>query len=273
MVAEATPSRGSARPTAPKSEVDFEARPTYEAAMTSTAQPPTAAAPPLRYVARARLLGAFAADLVIRRPGESLDGDCLEVFVAQRRIVTSLVHWRFPGGQVEIRSPFGPVHTVAFDPALDPRTLLRDDAAWVDDAQLVALARTLTALAAWTSEDWIDAGRKAFSPRLATGSEYQVPPWQADFLELGGSPDDKIPFLTLRIGRVHDEIVDDHSYLDGQMTHRRIVVRETLDAASEAGRSSVEAQFGPEVAEVGAWLAAHRGDCFARVAGCPSPRP
>lgn len=227
--------------------------------------PPSSVAPRhMRYLPRERVLADFIAEVSLRGPGQGLETDCLEVFVSQRRLVVQRVRWQFPGGQAQICSPVGPARLVELGPDRSLVTLLgREAADALDEATRRALTRLLEQRAAWSAEAWSRAGFTAFRPRRTTGTEHQVDdPAQADFFELGGSVDDKVPHRTLRLGRSHDEIVDDHaSHMDGPR-EREIVVLERLDVATEAGQRAVTRQFGPEVAEVAFWFATHRAACF-----------
>ena len=83
----------------------------------------------------------------------------------------------------------------------------------------------------------------------------RVAPDEAEWLELGqsASPDGKLPNLTLRLGRVHDEIVLDHSFVWPER------IRRLEPVAVPAGLADILAHFGEDMAAVARAHAAERG--------------
>ena len=97
-------------------------------------------------------------------------------------------------------------------------------------AQLAGIVAKQADPASWTPEGVLGL----FTPMTDTGTQ-QVPPPQADFFELGSSVsfDGRLPQLTLRLGRAHDEIVLDHSF-EWPDRKRRLEHRARLDPPGTA---------------------------------------
>lgn len=217
----------------------------------------------MRYLPGSRFLGDFVAEVPLRRPSDGLNGDCLEILAAATRVAVQRVRWHFPGGQAQICTPAGPARIVERARSCDVAALLgADGGAAIEEVHVDTVRRALAGCARWSPDQWDIAGFSAFAPRRSTGTESRVAAADADFFELGGSVDDKVPYRTLRLGRVHDEIVDDHSWHWSGPPVRQIVVLEVLDASTARGIGSVERQFGPEVARVAAWFVARRSSRF-----------
>ncbi len=92
-----------------------------------------------------------------------------------------------------------------------------------------------------------------FTPMTDTGTQ-PVSADQAEFFELGRSVsfDGKVPLLTLRLGRLHDEIVLDHSFV-WPNKERRIERRVRLAPPGTAeALSAIQEAFGADVARAAA---------------------
>ena len=93
---------------------------------------------------------------------------------------------------------------------------------------------------------------------------YAVEPGEADFFELGQSTsfDGTVPFLTLRLGRSHDEIVLDHSF-GANDSERTIEVQRRLDPpGTPDALAAIAAAFGADMAGAAAHFHATRGARF-----------
>lgn len=102
---------------------------------------------------------------------------------------------------------------------------------------------------------WYRAAFELFRPMHALAPE-EADPWIADFYELGQSfsGDGRPPWLTLRLGRRHDEIVLDHCDFRPDC-QRSIEVLERLDPPATPGALGViEDYFGSHLAEMAAWF-------------------
>ena len=92
-----------------------------------------------------------------------------------------------------------------------------------------------------------------FEPRTDTGTQ-RASPAEADFYELGQSAtlDGKLPNLTLRLGRQHDEIVLDHGFR-WPAPAREIEHRARFDPpATPAALSAISEAFGADMARAAA---------------------
>jgi hypothetical protein len=104
-------------------------------------------------------------------------------------------------------------------------------------------------------DGWLRAAFELFRPMHALAPE-ESDPYTADFYELGQSftGDGRPPWLTLRLGRRHDEIVLDH-YDFRPDCQRSIELLERLDPPATPGALAViEEYFGPHLAELAAWF-------------------
>ena len=125
--------------------------------------------------------------------------------------------------------------------------------------QLAGVAAIQADPASWTPEVVLGL----FTPMTDTGTQ-QVPPPQADFFELGSSVsfDGRVPQLTLRLGRAHDEIVLDHSF-EWPNQERRIEHRARLEPPGTAeALAAIEESFGVDVAQAAAHFQRSRGRRF-----------
>ena len=126
-------------------------------------------------------------------------------------------------------------------------------------AQLAGIPAIQADPASWTPEVVLGL----FTPMTDTGTR-RVPPPEADFFELGSSVsfDGRIPQLTLRLGRAHDEIVLDHSF-EWPNQERRLEHRARLEPPGTAeALAAIEESFGVDVAQAAAHFQRSRGRRF-----------
>ena len=215
--------------------------------------------PLLRYVPEERAIAEFIGQAEIPS-GYGLAYDAIELLLAPGRMLAQRAQWAFPGGQMEIRTPAGPPTVVPLSaPDWLERSLGPDGLAVVHEGQRAAWRATVADRASWSAERWVDTHFALFAPRRATGRESQVPKADADFFDL--EADSRYPHRTLRLGRVADQIIDDHG-VHWMATERKLEALETLDAATAEGASRIEQQFGPEARAVAVWFAQDRGARF-----------
>ncbi|MFT5681533.1 MAG: hypothetical protein ACI8RZ_002439 [Myxococcota bacterium] len=94
-----------------------------------------------------------------------------------------------------------------------------------------------------------------FEPRAGAGPN-RVAPETADFLELGRSVtgDGKVPMLTLRLGRRHDEVVLDHSFVWPGPDRRLELLERHEPPATPESLAAITTRFGADMARAAALL-------------------
>ena len=82
----------------------------------------------------------------------------------------------------------------------------------------------------------------------------RVPPSEADCFELGRSEtlDGKVPSLTLRLGRTHNEIVRDHSFSSPDLIRRLEVLERLEPPAGPEALAAIREAFGDDMARAAA---------------------
>jgi hypothetical protein len=92
-----------------------------------------------------------------------------------------------------------------------------------------------------------------FEPRAGAGAD-RVPTAEADFIELGRSVtgDGRLPMLTLRLGRSHDEVVLDHSFVWPGPDRELVLLARHEPPATPAALADIAGRFGQDMARAAA---------------------
>lgn len=184
------------------------------------------------------------------------DGDpCLHVCALRGRVVVELHHRFSPGGGMDITEPHGQTWQSApdhLDGLCPPLTA----------SQVAALRALYDDPRRWDEAAWTAQALACFCRRTARGAD-AVSVEEADFYELGRSVagDGTVPFLTLRLGRAHDEIVVDH-HLTWPSRERRIEMMHRFDPP-DSGNAHIADLFGDDVARAAEAFQRDRARWFA----------
>ena len=171
-----------------------------------------------------------------RRNGHTSDVE-VRITVLPHTTMLSLMHHYTSGHAWMIDDDYPPIHEPV-EALLSPQMLDEVAEIQADPAR-------------WTPEVLLGL----FETRTDKGTQ-RVSAAQADFYELGQSAalDGRLPNLTLRLGRAHDEIVLDHSFR-GLANEREIEHRERFEPpATPAALAAIEATFGADMARAAAYF-------------------